>query len=768
MWRGLGSARSPGVDVMRWRAMNGESVIVYHLPPDGYEFGSSLPVDAGAAQKRWNELRALLLARSNVGVTLLANGADHHAKQPDLDAAIAAMREVATPDVVVRTSLSGFAKRLLSAVDVHRDAIPEIQGELRNSYGYTWTLNGTFGTRAAQKRANARAERALLRDAEPWAVLAWLHGSAASREVADDASLTLAQMPSLLDMAWRTLLRAHPHDTLCGCSIDDVARAMDGRLASTMTQAAGLRSAALNVALGHNAVAARARPIAEVPMVVIRNRTARWRGGVAELCLDETLRDELVGPLRAETRPAIDEGVVRSPSVAATTLQLGKTNVVRRRRESPQHYPDNDLVRAHYALGWVAPVPPLGISTRAISFAVPNVSGFISSGPLAGSEFANAPQNAAELLQQGNGIELRNGVLSVSINGDGVTITRGNRTIANVLTFETSRDEGDSYTPSIRGEPEPLILRRVRAGARGPLRASAKLTWSTNGRKNRITIATTLILDAESRVLRVDIRGDNCRRHHRLRMHFATGISDAETKREVWADAAFGPVLRTPINVPLADQSREHVPPTMPMHRWVTVSNEQNGATLHSDGLAEVETRADGTIALTLLRAIGQLSRNDLPERTGHAGWPANIPLAQSLGTLRARMALHLHDAWSNTTRDEIEMASDNLLLPLTGETWRDLNQSERDVAGPELRGEGLRWSTVTLADDSDGITLRCTNDSSSTQPGAWILPAGDWECARTRLDETLLEPWRACNGSIEISVPPLDVLTLGVRRRVR
>ena len=82
----------------------------------------------------------------------------------------------------------------------------------------TWTLQGTFATRAAQKRANAVARAALLRSAEPWSALAWFAGRPSRR--------------SLVQAAWRTLLGAHPHDTLCGCSIDEVAAAADVRLSA--------------------------------------------------------------------------------------------------------------------------------------------------------------------------------------------------------------------------------------------------------------------------------------------------------------------------------------------------------------------------------------------------------------------------------------------------------------------------------------------------------------------------------------------------------
>jgi hypothetical protein len=51
------------------------------------------------------------------------------------------------------------------------------------------------------------------------------------------------------------------------------------------------------------------------------------------------------------------------------------------------------------------------------------------------------------------------------------------------------------------------------------------------------------------------------------------------------------------------------------------------------DGLREYSVLHDGgTIAITLLRAVGFLSRDDLPERRGHAGPELATPSAQSIG----------------------------------------------------------------------------------------------------------------------------------------
>ncbi len=791
IWRGYGSARVPRGDTARWQSEDGAEVLLYHLPPDGYETGSALPSDDEQIRVRWNELYRVLGSRSSTGVVLLPNGADHHALQPDLGAALSALTRVARPHVIVRESLGAFARRVVQRAQACD--LPLVTGELRDSYGYTWTLGGTYATRAAQKRANARAERDLLRDVEPWLVLAWLHGRGEIDAIAADSRITFAQVPALLAVAWRTLLRAHPHDTLCGCSIDAVARAMDEHVASARSQARGLRAVAVEIALHHDVVVARSGPLSVAPVVVVRNRVARWRGGVAEVLLDETLADVPVGPSSGVSDATIEGEVGRSvvvtmPIVEDLIVQVLNARLAYRRRESPQHYPDNDLVREHRALVWMPAVPPLGLAVRPIGFRsvgenkVPGalnaikVPGALNAIKVPGALNAvneRAPEHRFEPAageHTSTAVELANGLLTVTLTREGVRIRHDERVLSNVLTFETSRDVGDSYTPAIRGKPEYLRIVRVQLGARGPLRASARVWLRTEGKRNAVRIVATLSLDVDSDTLHVDIRGNNQRRNHRLRVNFNTDVvasGGAHSENDVWADAAFGPVRRPPLNIPAHDQLSETVPPTMPMHRWATLSSAERGATLHSDGLAEVEAnRESGLIALTLIRAVGELSRNDLPERPGHAGWPAEIPQAQALGPFRAKIGLQLHGTWSQAARDAIEDANEALLLPLTGTTMRDLARPPHEVLGPQLDGVGLRQSATTLAQDGDGIVLRCVNDSYETRTGHWRLPdSGALQFATARLDETLTGAWQPICDSLEFTAPPRAVVTLRVRR---
>jgi hypothetical protein len=154
-----------------------------------------------------SRLDAILAPRATLGVALLPNGADHHARQQRQREALSALAAAATSTEIVPSSLRAFADAVQEAARTR--TLPAIEGELRDSYGYTWTLQGTLATRASQKRRNASLERMLVRDAEPWLALAPEGGRAGER--------------ALLHAAWRALLEGHPHDTLCGTSVDAVA-----------------------------------------------------------------------------------------------------------------------------------------------------------------------------------------------------------------------------------------------------------------------------------------------------------------------------------------------------------------------------------------------------------------------------------------------------------------------------------------------------------------------------------------------------------------
>ncbi|MBK6488520.1 MAG: hypothetical protein IPF98_17085 [Gemmatimonadetes bacterium] len=242
VWRGYGGPPWPAGDSARWRDRDGSEILLYHLPPDGYETGANLPPDAAGARAAWERFRTILAPRATLGLALLPNGADHHAVQARRAEALRALAHAAAPHPVVDSTLHAFADALGTRAASY--ALPVVSGELRQSPAYVWSLQGTFGSRTRQKRENAIVERLLLRHTEPLAALAWWHDGRSRRH--------------LVQGLWRSLLRCHPHDTLCGCSIDAVARAMDQRLDEVQRAASVLAHRARRERLGDDPAAARA------------------------------------------------------------------------------------------------------------------------------------------------------------------------------------------------------------------------------------------------------------------------------------------------------------------------------------------------------------------------------------------------------------------------------------------------------------------------------------------------------------------------------
>ena len=736
LWRGYGGAGHPRGDVARWRAPDGSSAILYHLSPSGYELGASLPPDAESSRDRWKALRAVLAPRATVGQVLLPNGADHHAKQSERVRAVNTLMTAARPDDVKLTSLGGFARAVVDAAA--NATLPEVEGELRDSYGYTWALQGTFATRSALKRRAARAERSLLRHTEPWVALA--NGTRSRHRDA------------LMRAAWKSLLQCQPHDTLCGCSVDAVARAMAARLEDVEVQSAGLREDALFELIGYDALATRETPGAWSSSVVVCNPAARARGGVAEV---EVLvaRDHVrVGP-GSDGERAMPIGEP-SPGWMLGAGDVPVQRLTSRRRhervESPQHYPWNDFVESTAALVWVPPIA--GYGTRAFAIGVGD--------PASLSE----PPHSARV--EGHAIE--NGTMRIEADARGVVrlnTSDGKRSIASLLSIESVTDAGDLYTPSPRGAPRFAEFTNPRLNLRGPLRASLVLQWRVEFYDQLRMLAPraasgtlTLSLDAGAAFARIDVTGDNGLLDHRLRLRVATDVADAE----VFADAAFGPLRRDAI-VALPD-TLESVPPTAPLARYVTLTSSDRGATIYSDGLGEYEAFADGTVALTLLRAVGELSRNDLPERPGHAGWPASTPEAQEPGEFAARFAILLHGARNDSTVAEIERTADDVLHPLAGRTVRSATPLRATTDGVTLEGEGLAMSTIKTSDDGAWMVLRCVNLTERAVAGAWVLGAPPREARASRLDETPGELVGIQGNRVPVVAPPRAIITMLAR----
>src|SRR5581483_2810163 len=147
VWRGLGGEPGQERDLYRWRAPDGREVLVWHLPPAGYEIGADLAAGDPRLAAAWAAVRAALVARAAGTHVPVFIGADHRAAP----APVARLRDALAafePQSAFRVSrLDEFFQ---AAADGAAPA--PLAGELRWSYRYAWTLQGVHGTRAPLKR----------------------------------------------------------------------------------------------------------------------------------------------------------------------------------------------------------------------------------------------------------------------------------------------------------------------------------------------------------------------------------------------------------------------------------------------------------------------------------------------------------------------------------------------------------------------------------------------------------------------------------------
>jgi len=747
VWRGHSPSRG---SVTAWVHQSGARVLLYHLPRDGYEVGSSLPPAPVAAAERWLAMHDDVLGRNPLRVALLPNGADHHARQRDRAAAISVLAEVAQPHRVVPDTLGGFAHRLLAAAQ--GVTLPEVEGELRDSTGWTWSLQGTFATRAHQKRENAQVERLLIRDAEPWAALAWF---------------TRNWQQSTLRTAWKTLLATHPHDTLCGCSIDQVALEAEMRWADARAQAGAIRADALRVLVDVDPVAQRDLDVQWHPTLVIRNPAARPRGGVVALRLVDAAVADPVGPGSAA---GFDARVASAPTPPAWSaeqcLQVIQRSSQFDRVESPQHYPRNAVVRVTEVMAWIDPV----MGHAVIPVRLADLEAMVKPVP------ANQQVRASDSELAGPCWRV-----TASAAGRSATHVATGVVLDPIGWLESTTDAGDTYTASLRGQPIRAAWTEPRLVASGPVRAEWQLAASLERPRDLITPAVepmsserathetvtvrasiTLGLSAGADRIDLCIRGDNPAGDHRLR--WVLPLPGGLQTDALVADAAFGPVRRAVDQRDAREWPAEQRLATAPLHRWIWLAGASFGLGIISDGLAEYELLPDGHIAITLLRAVGELSRRDLPERPGHAGWPLATPMAQLRGHFEARFALVALPADRDVALSLLESTADDVLVPVSGDTWRGIATQPSPFAGLTLQGDGLSFSAAKRSEDGAWLVLRCVNQRSTCVRGVWHLPRPAVEVRRSRLDES---PGRVLTGTgmrIAFDAQPYEIVTLLVQ----
>ncbi|MCX6022604.1 MAG: glycosyl hydrolase-related protein [Chloroflexi bacterium] len=346
---------------------------------------------------------------------------------------------------------------------------------------------------------------------------------------------------------------------------------------------------------------------------------------------------------------------------------------------------------------------------------------------------------------QASPVRIENDLLAVEVDAQDGTLTLTDKLrcaqYAGFVRFADRGDAGDEYNFSppkrdraIGGYAEPPEVRLVESGpARWTVRIAGVLRLPVGlASQRRCRSAATIDCPAVTSVslspgvARVDIRTevDNRAEDHRLRVLFPTGIQ-AETAA---AESHFG-VTERPLALPAfgPDWTEDPVG-TFPQKTFVDVTDGFRGLAVANRGLPEYEvmpTEAGAVIALTLLRCVGWLSRDDLATRRGYAGPARETPGAQMLGRQTFEYALIPHGGdWEAALG-----AAHDFTLPLraapTGLHSGPLPSAHQFI---RITPPSVVVSAVKLAENGDGLMVRLYNPTARSVEAiiaiAWPLAA--------------------------------------------
>jgi hypothetical protein len=267
--------------------------------------------------------------------------------------------------------------------------------------------------------------------------------------------------------------------------------------------------------------------------------------------------------------------------------------------------------------------------------------------------------------QPDGGVRIANQVWSVEVADDG-RVSLWNQIlgvrIEDALRVVSEGDRGDEYN----FDPVPGAVRverpdrvRVSLGPASESAASAviaakyrvprELAPDRDARgKASVVLPVTIRIRLIAGLDRVDVETtvDNTARDHRLRLHLRAPFA----ARRFEVESAFE-ITERPIDPPrdaFGSESPSEFPVgATPQRSFATLDDGRRALTLANRGSPEVDAvpETDGTtsLAVTLLRAVGWLSRGDLRLRPGDAGPGLETPGAQVAGLHRAELSIRLH-----------------------------------------------------------------------------------------------------------------------------
>ncbi|NUN08015.1 MAG: hypothetical protein HUU54_02445 [Ignavibacteriaceae bacterium] len=622
---------------------------------------------------------------------------------------------------VIHSTLEDYADAVINSVNIEQ--LPLVKGERRsaqfdnrsgNLYGYTTSA------RMYLKQKNYEAEKWLQFYAEPVYNLTSLLGNDTDN--------------NYLNLAWDYLVQNSGHDSIGGCSLDEIHEDMMWRYKQVIEISQGVLEKGLKYWIKNLDLKAFSSFTPAGIMLNFVNTLPYKRSGTSEIVID------IPSDLDKGDFDIIDVNGKKLPKEIRSVDETQP--VLEQLTDRPMYF---SMRRYFVTVQWKDLVP-MGITAFAVK-----------------PKKLSAVKQLVSTKNRSKRVVIENNHLRVVINKNGTFDLLYKKTGYEYYSLGYLRDEGEAGHAWVNKPVDPIIdslngTAEIELEEKNSLTEKVKITlylalplnrvqmsplFPKNTRKVKTPVEVLLTLNKNEDFLRIKLNVESRTINHRLRYVFPTELNvsahSAEGQFDVVKRTTSRPDTSNWIEQPMYD---------FPAHHFVSLFNGENGLSVFSNGLKEYEV-SDGPeseLSFTLLRAFTYIIHPSSKEDYSYQ------PGSQCLGQQTFDFALCPH----NKNWDEAGIyrkALEYSLPPSVVQSGISLNGFVSPNSSlVSINNENLIISCLKKSEDGTGYILRVYNPTEKTITGYIEFGLGIKNAQYSTLEEIRISRVDIENGN-KISV---------------
>lgn len=591
-----GSARrKPSPTEFIWEGADGTKALAIHMR-HWYNNAQRFSADISKASKLLSAIEGSFDNEFTLTpYLLLMNGVDHLEPQGNLLQVIEGMQEnLPEGKAVMQYNFDDYVADVRKYIDDNNVELSVHKGEIRS--GHDWELlKGTLSSRHYLKVANCRAQAMLENRMEPLYAMMERNGMKGCYPF------------DQLRYTWKNLMRNHPHDSICGCSRDEIHAHMENRYAEIFEYGNELMRRGMQLASDHMATMSLGGEKDYILTV------ANTLSVPTSECVKATFK--FIDEDGFDNFEILDE---KGNPVEFTVV---KKDFTRHDVFSPINLPGTLDVKVYDCFVNVGEIAPFSFK----SFLVRNKDGQVNV----------APKVCCDTLS------IKNEFLTVDFVDGKVYITEKatGRKICDCIAIEESGDIGDSYV-YLKSGVDPVIIDTYKDAtiiSKNSFEQVVRITYDVpspaeydydnNCRSDETVVSTVsldLVLTSGRNWVEVKYSVDNKAKDHRIRIIANTDV----VSEKAYADIAFDLVSHVDADHFFGTDSK-----VLPNATFAALCDDNKGFAVFTQGAHEFESLNDKSLAFTIIRATGGINRNPSDN------W--KVPGNQEIRVIEGEMGLH-------------------------------------------------------------------------------------------------------------------------------